>query len=73
MTKLSPEARQIEFDVSDAERGAFMVSALDKDGVAIDSTTDVFDNEASALKSAKKLARETGLPLVFRVVHPAFG
>jgi hypothetical protein len=67
------EARQIELDVSDAERHAYMVSALDKDGVAIDETTDVFDSYKEALKVAKKLARESGLPLVFRTVHPAFG
>jgi len=73
MRTISPEARQIELDVSDAERHAYMVSALDADGVAIDTTTDVFASETKARKAAEKLARETGLPLVIRTVHPAFG
>jgi hypothetical protein len=62
---------KIELDVSDAESSWCPLSI--KDRVAIATTTDVFGSETKAMKVAKKLSRETGLPLVFRTVHPAFG
>lgn len=69
---LDHRARQIELDVSDAERHAYTVPTLDENGFWID-TIDVFGSETKAMKAAKKLAREMGLPLVIRTVHPAFG
>jgi len=68
---IDPRARQIELDESDAERHAYTVSVLDENGHWID-TLEVFGNNKKADKAARKLARETGLPLVIRTVHPAF-
>ena len=70
--KYESDQPPVELDVSDAERQAFTVSVLDENGVWID-TVDVFGSETKAMKVAKKLTRETGLPLVIRTVHPAFG
>ena len=67
---ISPQARQIELDVSDAERRAFTVSTLDADGELLDS--DVFGSGAKAKHTAEKLAIDSGLPLIVRTVHPAF-
>ena len=72
MTTISPQARAIELDESDAERHAYRVSELDERGAWIDEIA-VFGSNEEADQFARKLARETGLPLVIRTVHPAFG
>ena len=69
---MNPNAAQIELDVSDAERHAFTLSALDKSGAWIDEI-EVFGSETEARKAAEKLTRETGLPLVTRYMHPGLG
>jgi hypothetical protein len=72
MNTISREARQIELDESDYARHVFTVSTLDADGVHIDIEGE-FTSNAKAVKFAKKLAHDHGLPLVICHTHPAFG
>jgi hypothetical protein len=66
---LDHRARQIELDVSDAERHAYTVSTLDADGAHID-IVDVYGRHWNARRGAERLARKTGLPVVTRYIHP---
>ena len=72
MRTLSPRARQLELDMSDADRHAYTLSELDENRVLIDEIA-VFGNKRKAERAAEQMSRETSLPLVIRTVHPAFG
>ena len=69
---IDPRARQLELDVSDAERHVYTVSALDDAGEWLD-TLEIFTNYRKAQRAAKRLSRDTGLPLVERYQHPGLG
>ena len=68
---LDPRARQIELDVSDAERHAFTLSELDENGGWIDMI-QVYGSYSAARRGAERVSRRTGLPIVVRHMHPAF-
>jgi hypothetical protein len=69
---LHPHTRQIELDVSDAERHAYTLSELDENGVWIDMI-QVYGSYSAARRGAERVSHRTGLPIVVRTVHPALG
>ena len=69
MTTISPEARALQLDVSDAPHQWHLIT-LDADGELID-LLEHFTNSDEAHAAAERLARECGLP--YSLCHTPHG
>jgi hypothetical protein len=69
---IDPRARQLELDMSDAERHVYTLSVLDDAGEWLD-TIKTYTNYRKAQRDAKLTAQAIGLPLVERYQHPGLG